>query len=402
MATTGTTLFPGASTFPNTSGVNPGQGPIPLFRCLYSTDNFSVSTPTWVDASADLRSVSVDRGRNSELENFDAGSASVTLNNRTRTYDPNVNALIRPMNRVWIYAEFSGARIDLFRGYAESWGQDWPDGGFDQVAILHAVDEVKVLNLAILAASGTFSSTTAGPLFTSVLDSVSNHAPRSIMAGSATVAGNITVTLSGQSAFEPLPQIAASDFDSAHQAADGNVFISASGAVTYLDASYRSSAPGNTVQATFGDAGGAELPYKELTIDFSDSFLFNYWTVEGPSGTPQNSSDGTSIGAYGQRANTRSVLYDPSGSGTPGASLAQALVNKYKDPMERETSITPQMADANTCLATLQLDLLERIEVFRTPLGGGARIDQQVFVQGIHLNATPGVPPDVTLAVSPL
>jgi hypothetical protein len=42
----------------------------------------------WRDVTGDVRSASVDRGRNNDLEKVQAGTASIVLDNRTRKYDP--------------------------------------------------------------------------------------------------------------------------------------------------------------------------------------------------------------------------------------------------------------------------------------------------------------------------
>jgi len=147
MATVGEAVFPGTNVFPNTN-VYPGQGNEPLYRCYLAFDDVSVASPTWTDASDKLRVFDTERGRGSELEQFDAGKATIDLNNRLRTFDPIINPLIRPMNRVWLYEEFSGEVHDVFKGYVERWKQvSVGTGTSDAIARLQAVDEFKVLAL---------------------------------------------------------------------------------------------------------------------------------------------------------------------------------------------------------------------------------------------------------------
>src|SRR3954452_25507376 len=104
-AATGTALFPSAATFPDTT-VYPGQGNLPMVRCRLSFDDVSDATPNWTEVSnAAFRSFSTSRGRDTEQSQFDAGSASVVLDNRDRAYDPFNNIAIKPMNRIWLYEE---------------------------------------------------------------------------------------------------------------------------------------------------------------------------------------------------------------------------------------------------------------------------------------------------------
>lgn len=123
----------------------------PELWALLSYDDMSEATPAWVDVTSDVRAFSTSRGRDSERSEFDAGTASVTLNNRARAYDPNLHTYIRPMNRVQLYMQFDGSTTSIFKGYAESYDQQWPaPGQSDSIAILNAADEFKILGLDTL------------------------------------------------------------------------------------------------------------------------------------------------------------------------------------------------------------------------------------------------------------
>lgn len=128
-----------------------GQGLQPLIRCRVSYDDVTVAIPSWTEVTHDLGKFSVSHGRDTELGEFDSGTASIELYNRTRSYDPWVNANVRPMNRLWLQEEFDGEVHDLFKGYIEVWDQQWPDGGWSNaIAAVQAADEFKVLNLDTL------------------------------------------------------------------------------------------------------------------------------------------------------------------------------------------------------------------------------------------------------------
>ena len=44
---------------------------------------------TWSDVSSDVRGFSITRGKSRELDEFNSGIATVSLDNTQRTYDPN-------------------------------------------------------------------------------------------------------------------------------------------------------------------------------------------------------------------------------------------------------------------------------------------------------------------------
>jgi len=146
MATVGTRL-----TIPFTVGTSQivGQGNTPELWCLYTTDDASSTSPTWNTVPwTDVRSFSISRGRENELSEVDAGTATITLDNRDRNFDPSFNTAIRPLNRWWLREQFSGETQDLFYGYAEAYEQSWPGTGVGNAeTVVSCADEFKVLAL---------------------------------------------------------------------------------------------------------------------------------------------------------------------------------------------------------------------------------------------------------------
>jgi hypothetical protein len=249
--------------------------------------------------------------------------------------------------------------------------------------------------------SGGVSQALPGKRIGDILDqSASVHAPRSLYPGSRTVTSTYFV---GQAPLDELRKAVAADN------VDAMLFIGASGEWTFLDAANRSSSPYNTIQATFGDAGGAELPYLDLVIDDSDSFLFNEWNVTreqgvkfaGDLGETQTATDATSVSRYFTRPASLSGV--PVTTDVDTAAIATAMLAKYKDPMTRITSITLNTLDANAAQAIFRRDLGDKIRVLRTPPGGGARIQEDLWIQKIEISgANDGAPWSVRWGVSPV
>jgi hypothetical protein len=145
-ATVGPAIYPGTDTFPGTD-VYPGQGNFPHLWALISYSDAADTSPVWTDVTDKVKSFSIRRGRSSELEEVDAGTCQLVLDNRDRDFDPTVSS-IRPLSRVWLQEQFSGETQSLFYGYVEAVDNQWPDGGVgDAVAELSCVDEFKVLAL---------------------------------------------------------------------------------------------------------------------------------------------------------------------------------------------------------------------------------------------------------------
>lgn len=406
MANVSPAIWPGSSTLPGSSTI-PGQGDFPFVRCRISTDDFATSGGllTWIDATTDLRSFSVSRGRENELSQFDSGSATIVLDDRDRQWDPTIHSEVRPMNRVWLYEEFSGETHDLFRGYAESWHEDWPDGGWSNAtSTVEASDEWQVIAAqhCVVGAANPYTTLDVWVRISSILDDASNHAPRVSYIGGSTNGVSVSFNYEGQPITDAITSLLPSDFSGAYLGAgysEGALIVTASGAFTYFYSDHRTVSPFNTAQATFGDAGGSELPYVDLVTDYSRSFLTNNWTINGLSSTVETSSDATSITQYGNREQSRTVLYDVSAK--PG--LAASLRDKYKAPFERVTSVSFDTTLPEVSEALFRRELMDCIRILRTPPGGGARIDQTLYIQKIEVSgANDRKPWAVRWGVSPL
>jgi hypothetical protein len=136
------------------AGAVMGQGLKPELLAYMSFDDVSDPTPNWTQMAPDrVRSFSSSRGRESELSEHDAGTATVVLSNRDRAFDPTYASSpyypnVRPLNQVWLLRQFNGDTESMFKGYVESYDMSWPDAGMsDSLATANAVDEIKILNL---------------------------------------------------------------------------------------------------------------------------------------------------------------------------------------------------------------------------------------------------------------
>lgn len=112
---------------------------------------------TWEDISADLISGNTIRGRQSALNQYQAGTCSLVLDNDDRTYDPTytgspLDGHILPMKRLRVLGVWGGESYPLFSGYVDKWTQNrvGPRRGTTTV---QATDGFKVLERARLGSS---------------------------------------------------------------------------------------------------------------------------------------------------------------------------------------------------------------------------------------------------------
>jgi hypothetical protein len=134
-----------------------GSGQVPLGSTLASIN--------WTDVSSYVRSVSTSRGRSSELDTFQTGSASIVFSNADRRFDPEYTAgpyfgTLTPLRPVRIRAQYGGgATTNLFFGWVEQWPQTY-ENPTDATVTVTASDSFKILNLLTLPSLWDYQITT--------------------------------------------------------------------------------------------------------------------------------------------------------------------------------------------------------------------------------------------------
>lgn len=107
-----------------------------------------VAIPTWTDIRSYVRSVSISRGRDSDASNFEAGTATVVLDNRDRRFDPFYTAgpyygKLLPRRQILIRGEPPGSvgtGRAIFRGYVSGWPVELSESGYDSTVTLSCFD----------------------------------------------------------------------------------------------------------------------------------------------------------------------------------------------------------------------------------------------------------------------
>lgn len=340
-----------------------------------------------VDVTEYLRAVSVRRGRARELDKVTAGNATVTLDNRARTFDPLYSTgpyfgSILPGKQVAVSVDDAA----VFSGMVDDWNLGYDVGG-DSVAEPVCVDALALLSRTPLP-GGTATGELTGARVASILDDVAwPETRRDISTGAATLAADATEA--GDSALAYLETVALSE--------PGVLFIDRAGAVAFRD---RTDLQDAASAVAFG--GTAGIPYMTISPVYGSEELVNdasvVWsagTAVGGTATARNTG---SVTAYGLASQTYTTLL---ADASQAQALADWVVERYGTPKYRIDSLTVRLEALGTAdrAAVLGLDLGDPCTVEFTPNGIGSAIVQTVAVDAVEHAATPAAH-DVTFTFS--
>lgn len=366
----------------------------------FSPTTNPMDTPVWVDITGYVRfraGVTTSRGRSSELDEFQAGTGSLVLDNRDRRFDPAYTAgpyygNLKALRRFRVRVEYGSTIYTVFSGFCLGWPQVYDLSDNEATVPISLVDGFGLLALATLfeTAGFTLDSETLGVLdedrlgfdgddvladmlsgerIEQILDAV-GWFPQAIDPGLSTVTGD---TPTG-SLLSYLQQVARSD--------DGFFFMAGDGTATFLQRTARQTETRiSTSQATFDD-DGTDLGYSMLEFQNDLENLYNDVRRTGSSGDEQSVQDDDSIDSYFRRTHSETLLVTED---AVAQDLAALFLDRYKEPLQRVPQITvPVGRDPATLFpAVLGRELLDRVTVRRTPQGVGSVNSSENLVERI-------------------
>jgi hypothetical protein len=357
------------------------------------------STPLGVgilaDAPADVVNVSdialrvsIRRGRNRVLNSFEAGTATVVLEDENGDYNPQNTSSpyygkLLPLRKIRIWADYDDGggtdRYYLYSGYIVSFDNTFRLGN-DEVSTVtfQCVDAFRLLqNVQISTVAGSSAGQTTGARIENLLDLASFPvSQRLIDVGDTTVQADPGTSRSLLAACQNIEQTEL-----------GGFFIDDEGNAVFLSRSTVSEKADET-PLLFND-DGTNISYQSIDFAYDDTQIFNDITVTRLGGTAQNVQSTSSIETYFIHSGSRSDLLMQ----TDAEALDQAsmLLNARENALLRIDSIGLNLMDStasNRIVAGLESDLFTLINVTKTGQASST-FTLELFVQGIQHDITP-------------
>ena len=325
-----------------------------------------------------VESVFITRGRNRQLDQFNAGTATVSFDNSTRILDP--------LNTASIYYPFVLPRcpiiilangIPIYTGLITDWNLNYDIANQDMMYAACSDQFTVLANQALNAVTPAqeLSSTRINTILN--LPEILYQGPRDITTGSSTLgAFNIE---QDTNCLDYLQQVTTSE--------QGYLYIAGDGTLTFKG---RTSVLNPVADATF-TYDGTGIPYQTLLNEFGDELLYNYIVTESPAGAAQTTSDADSIALYQTQQYVELDLLNATTSEVAG--LGEYLLGKYRNPVLRFNELSTQLAaltetQQNVCF---NLDLTDVCTVTKNFVTGTpSDISQTLIVSGVSHNIVPG------------
>lgn len=337
----------------------------------------------------DLRRITIKRGASRAdfpLIRYEAGGGDLALLNTERQYDPtNLDGpyvaagvtQVEPMRPLLASAMWDGVDYPLIQAFIDTWALDWSGPNWSEASApftdgLQILEEDKRQAVAAVGA-GELS----GARVARILDSVGwPEDKRAIDAGSVTLQAT---TLEGP---------ALGELQAVAEAELGALYVRGDGVLTFRERTAVMTDPrATTSQATFGDGGGDELPYKDggLSLAYDTETLINRILAQREGGAEVFLEDLASQEKYRVHApvsSTDLLLEDDAAV----EQWAGFLLQVSSKPELRFTSmeVWPRADPDRLWPQVLGRDIGDRITVIRRPPGGGDPIIRDVFIRGIQ------------------
>ena len=332
----------------------------------------------FTDLTDIVLSVSIKRGRNRQLDQFNAGNATVVFNNNSRILDPlNTSSIyypfVLPRSPIIIYANAT----PIFTGFVEDWNLDYQNAQQGRM-VARCVDAFSTLANQQLNAF-TPSAETSGVRINTALDrpEITYQGARSISTGSSTL-GAYAVS-QDTNVLNYLQQVNTSE--------QGYLYVSADGTLTFKG---RSSVLNPVSGASF-TTNGTGIPYMSLVNQYGSELLYNYIVTQSPAGAAQTSSDANSIALY--QAQNYNLLNLLNSTTTEVAGLGAYLLGKYRNPVLRFTGVSCELAALTSAQWSIlfAIDLTSIVTVQKDfSIGTPASESQTLIISGIEHRIVPG------------
>jgi hypothetical protein len=347
-----------------------------------------------VDITPQVRRVTTRRGRNRLLSQFEAGTATVILNDPNSDFNPQNTASpyygkLFPLRKIRIYADTILAgrtvQVTIFSGYISSFDTSFYSGTTENATVtLQCVDAFRLFS-NVSTEIPPIPGATSGQLSGARVETLLNFGdfPDSMINASVGQSQMQADPGGNRSLLQAIQTIEQSEF--------GAFFMGRNGQAQFLDREQISKLA-DIISGEFSDLNplpAGQFPYSQVDFAYDDQQILNDVAVQALGGPVYIATDADSILKYSYKSANRNDLLMLNTS--EAEDQAKMIVATRKNADIRIDSMQLNMNSAineNNILLQLSMDIYFTINITKT-MPGGSFITKEVFVQGVTHDVTP-------------
>jgi len=371
------------------SGASFGQAMI-IGSGVLGVNVLADSATVTADVSNQVQAVSIQRGRNANADQFQAGTASIRIADVDGDFNPEnlsspYTGLLAPLRKITITATDNNTNLvyPLFAGYLTQYQFTKAQVvGEVSYTTLTASDGFRLLNMGTVSTvTGGTAGQLSGARVSSILDQIAwPSSMRDIDTGQTTLQVDPGTS---RTALNALQTVETSEY--------GALYIDASGNVIFQDRALTSSSIGGTATAFADDGTG--IQYQNVRWVLDDSLVYNKASITATGLATQTATNQTSIDKYFLHSYEKTNLLMQTTA--EALNYALAYVASRQETTVRCDAVT--LLDLNTVgydagiVAALELDYFDTITVKSTQpaVSGTSTLNKTLQIFGVSYNITP-------------
>jgi hypothetical protein len=351
---------------------------------ILGTNVLADSAAVIVDVSNVVDSVTIKRGRNPQVDEFQTGTMTLRIVDQNGDFNPQNPSspyfgLLDPMRKVSISATSVGVTYPMFSGFITSYTTSTPLNANDVVyTTIQAVDAQRLAqNAQIATVTGATAGDLSGTRINQILNTISWPASmRDIDAGLTTMQADPGTARTSLAALQTVTN---SEY--------GAFYVDASGSFVFQDRNVTTASIAGT-PTVFND-NGTDIGYANALWRLDDTLVFNQANVTRTGGTVQSATNAASVAKYfAHTYNIQNLLMQ---TDAVALDYARAYVASRAETSVRCDAIELDLYTdnyANGILAALDLDFFDPITI-TTNQPGSSTLTKTLQIFGVAHTVTP-------------
>ena len=337
-----------------------------------------------VDVSDVINSISTNRGRNAQADQFQTGTLTLRIVDQNGDFNPqNPNSpyytLLSPMRKVQITGTYASVTYPIFQGYITSYVTNTPLNASDVVyTTITAVDAFRLAqNAQIATVPGTSAGQLSGARIDDILDVISWPASmRDIDTGLTTMQADPATQ---RTALAAMQVVETSEY--------GALYVDAAGSFVFQDRTVTTTSV-NATPTVFTDDGSG-IGYSNAVWVLNDTLVYNQANITRSGGSVQTAENAASIAQYFLHSyNQQNLLME---TDAVALDYARAYVASRAETTVRCDAITLDLYTDNYSagvVAGLELDYFDPITI-TTNQPGSSTLTKTLQIFGVAMSITP-------------